>query len=89
MRYTQFFVYLTTGLMLGLFYYHHLWLEVWGLRGNRLSPFLRFWVRFSALSFFLAFWFFLVPDSGLFIATGVILAKPLYIVMKKKSIFGV
>ncbi len=86
---TIYIVYLIIGILLGGFYYHHIWLEVCSLDKNNIHLLLRFWVRFSALTLTLALMFHHIPESIPWIASGVFLAKPVYIYMRKKTIFEV
>ncbi|RMG68493.1 MAG: hypothetical protein D6710_10065 [Nitrospirae bacterium] len=89
MIYTSCIGYLPLGLLLGLLYYQHIWLEVCALKGGNPPILLRFWFRFSLLALCLALLFYFLPQAVPFMATGIVLSKPIYIYMRKKSIFEV
>lgn len=89
MIHTSYLAYLIIGIVLGGFYYHHVWLEASSLGKNNPFFLLRFWVRFSGLTACLTLLFYYLPESVLWIALGISLSKPVYLYTRKKTIFGV
>ncbi|HHN65332.1 MAG TPA: hypothetical protein ENK09_08245 [Nitrospirae bacterium] len=83
----RYIAFIIGGLIAGLLYYHHIWIEIQGLGQGKGNPVFTFWFRFAALALLLTAIFNLLPGGTPAFVIGLFIARPLYFYMNRERVF--
>lgn len=80
-------MFLFTGFMVGILYYHHIWLAATWAHRKRWIPLLSFWFRYGLLAMVLTVLFKTFPGGRLTLIIGLFSGRPAYLFINKQRIF--